>query len=367
MLDERLRDILDRARWAPSGDNEQPWRFEVVADDHVVVHGHDTRHRCVYDLDGSGSQIGLGALLETMAIAASRHGLQTVCQRDATADDEHPVVDVRFVKTRQPGDPLGEAIEKRTVQRRAMPTRPLTDAERDALEESVGPGYSVVWREGSAARRRMAGLLYASAKIRLVIPEAYTVHRDAIDWGRRFSDDRVPEQAVGLDPLTAQLMRWVMQRWSRVQFFNRYLAGTVAPRLQLDVIPALRCAAHFLLVADRPPSTIDDFIATGRALQRFWLTAATLHIQLQPEITPLIFARFHRLATPFSSLLESGDMARDIAERLEREFDSATVANAIFMGRVGAGHAARSRSLRKPLEALLIQPQVDTVPLRRSA
>lgn len=62
--------ILDRARWAPSGDNSQPWRFEVVADDHVIVHGHDTREWCVYDIDGRPSQLAHGALLETIAIAA---------------------------------------------------------------------------------------------------------------------------------------------------------------------------------------------------------------------------------------------------------------------------------------------------------
>ncbi|MFC6668970.1 hypothetical protein ACFQDL_01750 [Marinobacterium aestuariivivens] len=44
-----------------------------------------------------------------------------------------------------------------------------------------------------------------------------------------------------------------MQSWERVAFMNRYLAGTLAPRLQLDLIPGLRCAAHFAIVAPRPP------------------------------------------------------------------------------------------------------------------
>ena len=63
--------ILDRARWAPSGDNVQNWGFEVIDESHVVVHGFDTRDHVVYDLDGTSSQIALGALLETIAIAAS--------------------------------------------------------------------------------------------------------------------------------------------------------------------------------------------------------------------------------------------------------------------------------------------------------
>ena len=52
-----LEQILDLARWAPSGDNTQPWRFERVDDLHVVVHGFDTRDHCVYDLTGHPSQM----------------------------------------------------------------------------------------------------------------------------------------------------------------------------------------------------------------------------------------------------------------------------------------------------------------------
>ena len=42
--------ILDLARWAPSGDNTQPWRFEPVDETRFLIHAHDTRDWCVYDL-----------------------------------------------------------------------------------------------------------------------------------------------------------------------------------------------------------------------------------------------------------------------------------------------------------------------------
>lgn len=42
-----LLKILELARWAPSGDNTQPWRFEIVSDDHIAIHGSDTRDWCV--------------------------------------------------------------------------------------------------------------------------------------------------------------------------------------------------------------------------------------------------------------------------------------------------------------------------------
>ncbi|MHB8556148.1 MAG: nitroreductase family protein, partial [Candidatus Dormibacteria bacterium] len=66
--------ILDLGRWAPSGDNTQPWRFEIVSDHHLVVHGSDTRHQVVFDLEGHASQLSIGTLLESLAIAASGEG-----------------------------------------------------------------------------------------------------------------------------------------------------------------------------------------------------------------------------------------------------------------------------------------------------
>ena len=348
--------ILELARWAPSGDNTQPWRFQIVDERHLVIHGRDTRDHCVYDLDGSASQIALGALIENIAIAAAREGVRADSVRVADSPIDRPRFDVAFEPDdRVAVDPLADGMERRSVQRRALKTRPLTDAEKLALEAALGNDHSVVWIEGPHGRRRMASLLFASAKLRLVMPEAYLVHRDVIEWGARYSDDRVPEEAVGLDPVTARLMRWVMKSWKRVEFFNRFLAGTWVPRLQLDVVPALACAAHFVIVANRPAIGIDDFVAAGRAMQRFWLTTTQLGLQLQPELTPLIFARYSRNGVKFSDTEGMAESARRLAARLASELGDMTARNAVFMGRLGAGAAATARSLRKPLASLMVE------------
>lgn len=363
--------ILERARWAPSGDNEQPWAFECVGEDHVVVHGYDTRHECVYDLDGSASQIALGALIETIGLAASVEGLAIEAERRPDSPVEAPLFDVRFVRhpTIAAADPIAALIESRSVHRRALSVQALDAAQKAQMASAVGPRFGIVWREGASERRRMASLLFASARIRLVMPEAYLVHRDAIEWRARFSSERVPEAAVGLDPITAGLMRWVMGSWGRVQFFNRYLAGTWIPRLQLDVVPALACGGHFFLVAESEPDGIDAYVAAGRAVQRLWLTATSLGLQLQPEVTPLIFARYSRHGIAFSKAPGMSEAAARIERRLARELSEDVLPRAVFMGRVGAGAAAGTRSLRRPLAELMLDASAERKrqKLRRSS
>ena len=91
-----LLHILDLARWAPSGDNTQPWRFEILGDEHVLVHGLDTRDHVVYDLDGHASQLAVGALLETLAIAATLEGRRAHIERRPDTPETHLLFDVRF-------------------------------------------------------------------------------------------------------------------------------------------------------------------------------------------------------------------------------------------------------------------------------
>lgn len=348
--------ILDLARWAPSGDNEQPWQFEIVDDHHVVVHGRDTRNWCVYDLDGTSSQIALGALLETVRIAASGEGMRAECVLRPDAREDAPVIDVRL--TTDPGvtrDALQPFITSRVTQRKPYSTRALAAHQRQALEEAVGEGFSVRWIDGTDGRRRMARLLFHNAHIRLTTPEAYEVHRQNIEWGVQFSEHHLPEGALGLDLPTRRIMRWALQSWGRVRFLNRFFAGTWLPRLQMDWRTALGCAAHFVIVADKPLHTVEDYLAGGGATQRFWLEATRLGLQLQPEMTPLIFSRYVADARTFTSVASE----QRLAEKLAGELSSLVgpvqdPRQRVYMGRIGYGPAPQSRSVRPPLEAMLI-------------
>ncbi|MCM8612266.1 molybdopterin biosynthesis protein MoeY [Accumulibacter sp.] len=351
-----LADILDFARWAPSGDNTQPWRFELVGPEHAVIHGFDTRDHCVYDFSGRASQVSLGALLETITIAASGSGFVVSVQRRMHLPDTRPTFDVHL----QAGagvraDPLMDSIRVRSVQRRPLSTRPLRAEQKSALEAAVGPDHSVLWLECFADRLRMARLLFANAQIRLTMPEAYPVHRDIIEWGARFSEDRIPDQALGLDPVTTRAMRWAMQSWGRVDFLNRFMAGTLAPRIQLDLIPALACAAHFVIVARDEPQAVEHFVAGGRKVQRFWLTATHHGLQLQPAYTPLVFAAYVRAGVRFSVAPALWGQAVQLTARLQETIGVEHAGRAIFMGRLGFGSAARARSLRLPLDKLLVR------------
>lgn len=348
-----IEQVLEQARWAPSGDNTQPWRFEIHDSHSVIVHGHDTRADCVYDLDGHASHIALGALLETISIAASSHGLEAEVERDPQAADDRPTFRVTLHSGEEvTPNPLAPFIPIRATQRRPMRMQPLSSRQKQLLQEAVGEGFQIRWFESFADRARVARLLVRSAIIRLTTPEAFAVHSRIIDWHARFSEQRIPDQATGLDPMARQLTRWAFADWNRVRFLNRYLAGTVLPRVELDLLPALACGAHFAIVRAAPVVDIDDYVDVGRAWQRFWLTATSLGLWSQPEMTPLIFARYARNGIAFTDHRKALLLAHSVNDRLAALLAPYDHTQTVVMGRLGKGPKPVSRSLRRPLDEL---------------
>lgn len=350
-----LARILDLARWAPSGDNSQPWRFEIIDESHVVVHGSDTREHCIYDLQGHASQLSLGALLENIKIAATTHNLKAKIQRRKDVNDATPTFDVRLqYDKRIAPDPLNAYITERTVQRRAMSLRKLLSNQRIALESALPPGYQVVWVEGLKARSKAARLAFLNGGLRLTLPEAYTTHKNVIDWENPiFSAERIPARAVGMDRMTLHLTRWAMKRWDRIAFMNRYLGGTLLPRIQLDLIPGLFCSGYFMLLADQRPQTVDEFVSAGGAMQRFWLTATSLGLYIQPVMTPLIFQEYVLDDVVFSDDPIMRDRAKIVADRLQQLTGNQNSNRGIFMGRIGSGSPPPARSTRLSLGELI--------------
>lgn len=347
-----IEKVLDEARWAPSGDNTQPWRFETIDEMRAIIHGFDTRKNCVYDLDGRASQLAHGILLETLSIAATAFGCRSdIRHLDELENGEHQRYEVTLVPcdTVAPS-PLAEFIRTRSVQRRPMTTRTIDPAVIRALEDAARP-LGVKWFFTAGERWKVARLNFSNAEVRLTIEEAYEVHRRVIEWGTRFSNDRIPEAAVGIDPLTARMMKWIMRDWNRVSFFNRWLAGTFAPRLQLDLIPGLLCGAHACLHADEALDTAGRTVEAGRAIARFWLTCSAHALQLQPEMTPLIFARYARERREFTANRVAMELARHNAGRLTDEC-GIDASKSAWLCRIGHGQAASSRSLRLALPEL---------------
>ncbi len=74
-----ISNILSKAVYAPSGENSQPWRFEVI-DNKIFLYNIPDRDNPVYNYNQRGSYFAHGALLENIDILAEDNGLKAETQ-----------------------------------------------------------------------------------------------------------------------------------------------------------------------------------------------------------------------------------------------------------------------------------------------
>jgi molybdopterin/thiamine biosynthesis adenylyltransferase len=354
--EDPVDEILRAARWAPSGDNEQPWRFEKLGQETIHVHVTPPDGRNVYHYrDGEPDVLAAGMLLESLRIAASAHGRRTEWRVDAGPAPltlrVQFITDVTIVP-----DPLYAALGQRSVDRKRYRVRKLSGKERSALETTLDGMLRIDWHSTVKQRWRFARLSAMATNIRLSAPEALPVHQRIIDWDTNLSPTKIPAGALGLRQSTLKIMRWAMRDWSRTQLLNR-LGGTTSAALEMDYVPILSSASAFSLrfaISAQGNRGTEDLLHAGENIQRFWLTATSLGLALQPALAVLIFAHYGQNELPFTVDAAVRSKAKRLASKFQRIFGALTD-DFVFMGRVGEPlpRVGVYRSVRRPIVELM--------------
>ena len=344
-----LEEIIDHARWTPSGDNAQPWRFQLLDDNSMRVRIRDGSAGNVYEYrGGEPTLLSAGMLLCSLQIAASSQGRRLEWRYEGR-DAQGWTILARFVPDNAIAfDPLYAAVPLRSVDRRRYRSRPLDQAQKQSLSAALGDKLELHWYERPGQRLAMARLNAMATAIRLRIPETFEIHRALIDWNRPRSPTGIPACALGLDKPTLKIMRWAMQNWHRMDRLNR-TAGTLSASLQMDYLPGFFCAAHFSVRRTSTALAREEYLLeTGMALQRFWLTATDLGLAMQPGLAPLAFAHWGRSGAAFTTDAKMRRAAAALAQKADQVLAGGGEGT-LFAGRIGQvlphNHFCRSTRL----------------------
>lgn len=349
--------ILDQARWCPSPDNIQPWRFKIIDDKSFEIHCKDASDWMVYDITGHVTWLTLGFLFETLNISASECGYTLHYQKAESPASHTTIFNVQLNNNNTTKNMLFAAIKTRSVQRKFMGSKKLTTEEKEALKACIPEHFSLHIYEKLSERFNIGKLLYGNSTTRYMMKEGYDVHSKVIDWEKgneQFSTTKIPPKSLGVDPITTALTKWALAKWSRFHIVEKYLAGTVWAKLLMDFCTSIRCSGHFLLTSNKTPETIEEFIESGQVAMRLWLTCEQLELGFQPEYTPIMFAEMVRNNIPFSKDSRTMKNALTMDDKFKALIGEENVTNSAYFARFGRSKPATARSIRKPLTDLLI-------------
>jgi hypothetical protein len=255
------RPILDAALRAPSAHNAQPWRLTAVSDAGGTPTGsyelhYDHTDYLPFDPDDRDAYLCMGALIETLALAAARLGHEAVVspvfRRSAT--DLH-VADIELVERTSPADDETLALAQAAADRH-------TNRSRYTKEPLPAAVVALIKREGGVLvdPPRMAKLVGRASKL------SWVDRRFVADLERYCMRDESSPRGMTRKGLMLARYEWAMLFGA---FKLGRLPGPIGWLFSSRDIRLLRTApAVVVLGADSLDP--ESLVAAGRRLLRIW-------------------------------------------------------------------------------------------------
>jgi hypothetical protein len=346
ITDTVIQEILEAGVAAPSGDNCQPWRFEVRGD---VIRLFNIPERDVsqYNFRQRASLIAHGAVIENMTISASAHGLRADTSLFPDGAESNLIAEMRLVPVSREVDPLFEAIAVRCTNRRRYRGGELDRLQRDTLIAAASPFPEARVRifMGSE-QQRVAQVIGLNDRLVFENRDLHSFLFDHIRWNDKEAEverDGMDIRTLELAPPDAIAFK-LFKNFGLVRFFNNFgvsrIIGANARKLAMS--------AAALGIITMPGTDAVNHVICGRAMERVWLESAKqgLAFQLMTGITCLM----GRVAAgdPGTLSLAQETMVRDGRSQLAELLGSQSEVPMIIF-RVGKADPPTARSVRLPV------------------
>lgn len=256
-------DFIEIARYAskaPSGHNTQPWKFRIIGDAITVVPCLDVALPIV-DNDNRELYISLGCALENLCIAASHFGYEA---QVAACNAENITVKL-ISKQDTPEDRLFHQIEKRQTNRSIYNSDKVSDETLKQLQSiHKEADIELYFTEiGTPIANVLTRYIMKGNEIQM---NDKAFKNELLSW-MRFNKKQIETTQSGLSyrvfgnpPLPGILARPIVSSFLKPAVQNK------SDKKKID------SSSHFVVFTTRQ-NTLNEWINTGRVLQRFLLKA----------------------------------------------------------------------------------------------
>lgn len=351
--DSVIRAIIFAGIQAPSGDNIQPWIFEIK-ENQIRIHIQEELDMSYFNFRQIPSLLSLGAVIENCIIAASSYGLSTFISYENKESNNIAAI-LTFQLSDEPCDHLFDAIWTRRTNRRQYSSVKVSNEQLKKLREAIVHFPNVTWHEVSEKMRikKLARAVYLVDIIRSERKDLH-VHLQKL---LRFSQKSAYRKKDGLPVETLQA-GWFGEfflkythPWKIMKIFNYFGFSYIVARFVYNEI----ISSSTLVLVTIPKILPAYSIEAGRALERVWLEATHTGIALQPQAGLPIFLLRKKLLE-MGALSERHKKFLIEAEQLEKEcfndFDNVTE-NQVMLFRLGHAKPVEVRTLRRSIDTFI--------------
>jgi nitroreductase len=278
---DHLETILRDGVMAPSGENCQPWRFEVESNV-LSIFNVPEADTSLYNSLQKGSYLACGALLENITISAKHHGYKTELLLFPDDTNQDLVAKVVFIQQEIISQQLYESLAKRCTNRKDFSGEKLSLDEKEKLHHAVNEtGFnSLVCVDETSKLNLLGKALALHEKILFENKSMHDFFYDHILWDKKDEYHKGGFYIKTLELLPHQLGAVkLFKKWWVLSLSNKFFR--VANLISKD--NGIKYAHSGTLAAiTLQGSSPKDYVLLGQSVERMWLTATSLGLSVHP-------------------------------------------------------------------------------------
>ncbi len=285
---ETMKFLLKAGTQAPSGDNCQPWKFDI-RENRIDLFLDPLKDESFFNVNQIASLISCGAVIENIKIAASALGLNTRIESFEPKKNDNQVAAIDLLPDGDHADPLSDQIWKRHTNRKFYDKKPLPQSVTDQLISSIEnfPETDLHLITDRKKMKKLAKIIFQVDRIRT----EYRPLHDHLMSMIRFTDQEMIETRDGLPlknleaGIAGEFFLRMTKPWPVMNMMNRIGVGRMVALHSYQGM--VNSSGIGLLTVDGTGEI--DFLKGGQALQRVWLTLTSLGLQMQPMTAITLF------------------------------------------------------------------------------
>lgn len=289
LSNSQINEIIGRAVYAPSGENAQPWKFEV-RNDVLHVYNIPELDNSLYNASQLGSYIAHGALIENIDLIARHNALTASVSLFPNKSIPNLIASITFEKSNDSDSEtelLYQSITQRCTNRKAYESVTLPSSLRKKiLGTETGHSVSIYLAEEADKQREIAHAASVNERLLFEVPEMTNFFFSHIQWS--LEEHERNSRGFFIDTLELEPPQLFVMKLLRNNFFQRLFRkiGIAKMIAEDNAKRYMTASAHGCIVISG--SNPQDYIQAGRAFQRVWLIVTAEKWSMQP-MTGLLF------------------------------------------------------------------------------
>lgn len=290
MHQDLIKRVLADAVYAPSGENSQPWRFEVK--DNVIEQYYvPDKDNPIYNYNNRGSYFAHGALLFNLKILFKANGFDSNVILFPNGEKNNLVAKITLTESEKYEDQLVVCIKKRSTNRKKYTNQPLTKEQKDELEKVAKEFKDVEFHfvESESDKQRLSKIFSINDRILLENKSIHCSVFSNLCW----TDEEEKTRKSGLYVKTMELappqlaVFKMLKHWKVAKIFTRVGMTKFIASENAKIYQTGSAYLYFLINKKEV-----NYVHAGMLAQKIWLLLTKWGLSAHPlAALPYLYER----------------------------------------------------------------------------